>query len=634
MFSRRFAGALGLLVLAGIAAVACRQSPRHGVQRLAVLPTENLSGNREYDWLRLAVPALIEQRFAGSASVRARALPSIGGVHGFRPDRLLHTCFDVRDGNVVLRAVTEDVAATRTLDRFTATAPADDWILPFTEALGRELGGFARPPGTTNQAALRAYAEALRATSVDARLAALDEALVADPDFAAPRLLKTRALIAAGRTAEAGQVIGEALAAPSNLDPLGVAEFEYLRETLRGDGRSRARALAAWAALSPADSDLSGQAAQAFLQIHEYAEAARWLAAGLRAEPGRTDFWNTRGYALAFAGDFDAAVESLEEYRRRRPGAANPHDSLGEVCFRFGRYSEATAHFLEANRIEPEYQQGAALLKAARARLLDGDADGAAQLFEQYAAQSGPLEDSLTAVRTADWLFETGRRKEAVRQMRDLAEASGSRPAAAVRALLRLAIWSLVAGDREAAQAHAARIDELAADGSAGGAVKLIRLLAQPAANAAIWRQRAAASFPGPALEDLREQAVTYGLLLSGRPEEAIEGLQMLLAKAKPFGGEEPRVLLAGALLATGDHADARRLLAYDPVIQPGEEPLLYPLVFPRILYLRGRLAEESGETAAAVNFYRLFRRYSGELPLLFGEEEEAQEALRRRPAS
>ncbi|MGD0201515.1 MAG: hypothetical protein ABSD27_12255, partial [Bryobacteraceae bacterium] len=57
------------------------------------------------------------------------------------------------------------------------------------------------------------------------------------------------------------------------------------------------------------------------------------------------------------------------------------------------------------------------------------------------------------------------------------------------------------------------------------------------------------------------------------------------------------------------------------------EHPLL-ALVFPRIFYLRGALAEKQGRLEAARRNYRLFLQYSGDLPVIFGEAQRARAAL------
>jgi predicted RNA polymerase sigma factor len=59
------------------------------------------------------------------------------------------------------------------------------------------------------------------------------------------------------------------------------------------------------------------------------------------------------------------------------------------------------------------------------------------------------------------------------------------------------------------------------------------------------------------------------------------------------------------------------------------EHPFL-SLSFPRIFFLRGALLERQGRRQEARANYELFLRLSGDLPMIFGEEQRAREALAR----
>ena len=64
---------------------------------------------------------------------------------------------------------------------------------------------------------------------------------------------------------------------------------------------------------------------------------------------------NELGYMYADVEDYDKAHEYFARYAESSPGDANPIDSLGELCFRMGRYDEAIEQYREALRLKPDF---------------------------------------------------------------------------------------------------------------------------------------------------------------------------------------------------------------------------------------------------------------------------------------
>ena len=96
-----------------------------------------------------------------------------------------------------------------------------------------------------------------------------------------------------------------------------------------------------------------------------------------------------------------------------------------------------------------------------------------------------------------------------------------------------------------------------------------------------------------------------------------------------PGADETLPVLLAWAWLETGKAADAAPLLAANPIPSPDGVTPFTVMYFPRLLYLRGRLAEAQQNRAAAAQAYRAFLELSGPTPLAWGEEKRAREFVR-----
>src|SRR5262249_3510950 len=97
----------------------------------------------------------------------------------------------------------------------------------------------------------------------------------------------------------------------------------------------------------------------------------------------------------------------------REPGqAVNALDSMGEAMFLNGKFKESEKSLLEAYQKDPAFLGGAPLWKAAHARWLDGDLQGADALVDRF--NQAPAQDPLRAWRQATWLYETGRQQQAI----------------------------------------------------------------------------------------------------------------------------------------------------------------------------------------------------------------------------
>ena len=71
-----------LATLAALCALAgCTRAPQRAVERLAILPFENLTGDASLDWIRAAGPAILAEQVAGYAAGPVRSLTGHHGLH-------------------------------------------------------------------------------------------------------------------------------------------------------------------------------------------------------------------------------------------------------------------------------------------------------------------------------------------------------------------------------------------------------------------------------------------------------------------------------------------------------------------------------------------------------------------------
>lgn len=116
--------------------------------------------------------------------------------------------------------------------------------------------------------------------------------------------------------------------------------------------------------------------------------------------------------------DTQGAEEVLKKACAAAPSAANPHVALGDLYSLEKRPAQAEAEFRRALALDPK--SGPALLNLARLQLALGRTQAAEKTFKRVSAL-GPAQYKPVY---AEFLFQQGRRDEAVRQFERLAKAN------------------------------------------------------------------------------------------------------------------------------------------------------------------------------------------------------------------
>ena len=84
-------------------------------------------------------------------------------------------------------------------------------------------------------------------------------------------------------------------------------------------------------------------------------EAAGWFAKTLELDPNFGPALNLMAYLRSYQNDYQGALGFLERYAAAWPADANPHDSLGDLHFKFGKLEEAAAKYQQALAIKPDF---------------------------------------------------------------------------------------------------------------------------------------------------------------------------------------------------------------------------------------------------------------------------------------
>jgi Flp pilus assembly protein TadD len=571
------------------------------VERLAVLPIENLSSDMQWDWRSRAAAAVVVYDLAGAKNIYARQVESLSGAQSMQASRLLEGYFFERNGRIGIRATLEDLGKTQAVASFEIDGAASAGFLPLANELARRLSSDGRVFGTSNEQVFRFYGEALAARDPKAVQLALQQATDADPGFTAGYVDQAKMLAETGNRDGARQVVqaGER----ARLDPIDRATLDYVAATASGDATDRMNALESLTAATPANPNVFRELGELRFARRQFKRAAMEYRAAARLNPDEPRTWNELGYALARAQDLIGAREALAQYQKLAPEDTNVLDSQGEVSYFLGDFKLAGEYFEKAAAKNP-----AELLKAAQARLMAGDLQGADALFLKHLGPAASAQKG-AAYQMAQWEFLTGRRRAGMARMEKLApELDGDLQALAFS---QLAIWKLEIGDRKAAA-------DLANQAAARAQTPQVRGIT--AACRFITSETSTSSGS--------KMAEAYALLFAKKYGEALPLLRATYGETNPSGDEQVRTLLAWAYVETDAIDKAAPLLDAYPLPLSSGEPLFASLIFPRYLFLRGAVFEQAGKQDEAKKSYELYLKYAGDVPDQFGDEARVRKNL------
>jgi tetratricopeptide (TPR) repeat protein len=613
VFSRRFGFPLLITALLTLGLAACARKETHPVERLAILPLENLSADPSMDWAGLAVSAALIYDLAGAPNLYAQSAESVAGAQSIRASRILQGYFVARNGQVEIRATLLDPRKTTTVSSFAldgplTAGPLQAGLLPLADQLAKRLNSTARTFSTSNAAAFQDFGAALSKPDAASELSGFESATAVDPRFAAASMSSAKLLIESGNRDKARTILAAAMNA--HPDAIDQARLEYLAASAANDTAARVKALEMLARLTPADSQTARELAELQSVQRHFPEAVRSFETVTRLDPEDPQAWNQLGYAYSYAQNLAAARHALEHYRQLLPPEeANPLDSLGEVSFYLGDYAGAEHYFLQAHEKNPAEFAGGELMKAAQARLMLGDLPAADAIFNRYLGLLQRSQGNLAGYQQAQWEFLTGRRKAAIARLEKLMPAVEGE--AQALALCQLSIWKLETGDSKAAADLATQAVSSARSPRLRNLSAVCRFLtAMPASSSGL------------------PIADAFARLFERKFTDAVPMLEGLYRETNPAADAQVRTLLAWAYVESGRIPQAQQLLERAPIPLSSVEPLFADLIFPRYLYLRGAVLQNQGKRAEAKQNYELFLKYAGDMPGIFGDQSKARQSL------
>ncbi len=562
--SSRLATALSLLAL--VFTAGCAQKATRPFEVVAVIPFEDLSAQGG-GFSGEALAWLAARHTQGDAKIRVMEAPN---YRTGQATRTISGWLENRGGKLVVSGQVRDEENQKVLRTFRLTGSEAE-LSKLATAIAGYTDAPVKPVPEVSSGALAAYFAARRETSAAEVLALLNRALTADPSFGSAALLKYELLARTGDQASRQAALAQVKSAKlTEGDQAGLALFEA-REAKNFP--AQAVALARLARLEGANAQLWRQLLELQFVTRDFRNAAETTAKLLELVPADEDALNRRGYALAFAGDLEAARKAFEQYRLARPDSANPIDSLAEALFYSGKFAEASKLFSEAGRKEPRALNGAEPFRAALSAFLAGDTPGADRLYADY--RKGRGNDPILKMRDAIWAVMTRRDPEFPHDAVGLATAS---------------MVELGRGNRPRAASLAAEARKLVQSPPEATLALTAWMISQPSAPPEAWAQRAAVVVPDPRRVELRTELLGWALLLDGHFSQSAAIWRAAVDRTSMLTNNDQRILLVWCLLENGQKDEAKKVMPYGWLPPASLEPGLGVLFYPRIQELSTKL--------------------------------------------
>jgi tetratricopeptide (TPR) repeat protein len=611
----RLAPLLGLvsLILFG----SCSRKPQPAFERLAILRFENLSPDSAADWMGRAFAEVITGELSHASKIYAiptSRLHRLNQVMGIRPvsapgisaeaplalavgaNRIGYGEYSIVNGRLRARLTIEDPQGRRVSQGPIEAAAGPSDLIGVATAIARQISSETQPYSTLNIVAVAAYAKAIESGDAAAVERYGEQAIAADPNFGMAYRMLAELKTTQQDRAGAMSILKAAAARGNAIAPADRIHLEMLAATLQGDRTALERAVTAQVQAAPADPVAWSSLAEALQRRHQFQQAVQAYDRALAIEPEDANAWNQLGYVAAYRGDLDTAMKALRRYQALRPLDPNALDSMGDVNMLTGHLQEAEQLYLQAYQNAPAFLSGIDLQKAAMARLMTGNVAGANAIAKDKGG--------------AEWMWATGRRKEAFAALTAEVEGLTNRDAQG-RGYSELAVWSMLLDDRDTA-ARMAEKAVASATPANSALVALARFVTLPPALPAEWASRAQQQFPNAGVNSIGDRALSYALLLNRHFEAAAPILKRSEEQNPLETDRSVAIELAWALIETGNFKDAAPLLRPNPVLPASGMGPFFGLYFPRLFQLRAMVADREGKADEARENRRIYAALGG----------------------
>jgi len=161
VFCKRSRSFFFIIILLVSFSAACRREEKPRVERLAIVPFENLSSSNDLSWAGPAIASALVYDLAPAPGVHAQMVEGGSGALASDATEMLEGYFVERNGRLEMSAALQDLRRAGTIASFEVSGPANEGVLPLVNQLAKRINGAARPFGTKDAEAFREYELAL-----------------------------------------------------------------------------------------------------------------------------------------------------------------------------------------------------------------------------------------------------------------------------------------------------------------------------------------------------------------------------------------------------------------------------------------------------------------------------------------
>lgn len=399
--------------------------------RAALLPANVLVSDGSLDWLRPAVPVILQHDLITARHVLAVRAWGDSAAYEQSANEVIEATVERYSGRLFVHTVVRDLGTQQIRPIATASGPESAGVVSLIDQVAKRIDAAAAAFPSTSHDVLLSYIQALNAPTAQAQLTQLQGTVNRDPKFG-PAQLSLIAIAAEHRLPQTAQILQAAApyrtafdtidrlsfdatanrllhvpiaiqtqaaaalaaAAPNNLEALsllGTADF------LQNDAAAGERALKKALALTGGSLAIRLQLATGYIETRQYGKAADLL-------KSERDFVPVTTYAIAelLNGNKDQAARAMDAIYRARVTASYPFANLGhaEWIALSNGYQVAIDELERTTWAQPD-DKAIALAQAAIWELALGNRPVAAETARRASAMAGAKAKPFAAAAAA-----------------------------------------------------------------------------------------------------------------------------------------------------------------------------------------------------------------------------------------
>lgn len=522
--------------------------------RVAILPATILTADPSLEWGARAIPLILAQQLATSTTQFPVLALDQSAAYGLNAKAALRTSLEARNGRLIVKASTVNLANQRVEQVFEADRPSSVGLIAVVDQLARQMDRKAGPLGTNNQGAVMAYAASSQFNPGEQRNQSLQRAISLDPSFGAAQAVLIEAV---ANMPEAVTLLEKAKPFREKFTPLDQARFDVLSSQINRRPTAETRkALEALHQLSPGDLQVMLQLASIRSLEGNDAQGAELLTAASELEPANPEIRRRLADSWADAGNAQKAFDVYRDALAQKPGDLTTLSALGQLQFSLGRFGEAERTFQTVANSDPS-----GLLALAACRLLQNDPKGGDEWIQKYSVIREKAKDPLLPLVQANWLYMKGEQAQAVAFLQKTLS-----PQPDIRAiqLSQLSVWLSTSNQEQGARQTAEQAMQSAASPLGRVFAAISSFIAQSGTNAAEAVEKIK-SWPNLD-ERSKNLALAYSLFIHQHYPESAKVWRTLLETEGQAYDARSRIMLASCYLRSGQAKEIKTLGSRIPI--------------------------------------------------------------------